>query len=59
MRVVRLRATRISATRVSAARVCAAVLASAAVAVVTSCSGNPEIELSQARRGPRWGRQPR
>lgn len=51
MRVVRLRVTRISATRISAARVCAAVLAAAAVAVVTSCSGNPDIELSQVPPG--------
>ena len=51
MRVVRLRVTRVSATRVSAARVCAAVLATAAVAVVTACSGNPEVELSQAPPG--------
>ena len=46
----RLRVTRISATRISAARVCAAVLA-AAVAVVTSCSGNRDIELSQVPPG--------
>jgi len=51
MRVVRLRVIRTSATRVSAATVCAAVLASAAVAGVASCSGNPEIELSQAPPG--------
>ena len=51
MRVVRLRVTRIRASRVSAARVCAAVLATAAVAVIASCSGNPEIELSQAPPG--------
>ena len=51
MRVVRLRVTRTSATKVSAATVCAAVLASAAVVGVASCSGNPEIELSQAPPG--------
>ena len=50
MRVVRLRVTRISAPRIST-RVCAAVLAPLAVAVITSCSGNPEIELSQAPPG--------
>ena len=53
MRVVRLRVTRTGATVVSAARVCAAVLASAAVAVAASCSGNPEVELTQAGPGTR------
>jgi hypothetical protein len=41
MRVVRLRATGISA----------ALLAAVAVAVVASCSGNPQVELSQAASG--------
>lgn len=55
MRVVRLRVTRTGTGRVSGTRVCAVVLAPLVVAVIGSCSGKPEIELSQAPPGTGLG----